>query len=71
LNCSGCPNIGRILGHKDRQVAHDADAAFVAVTFQGEPLPEKEKLIEHLRFDFFVEFVASVVESVRCAVDER
>src|SRR6185369_10493673 len=65
------PNVGRILGHEDRQIADNADAALVAVTLQREPLPEEEKLVEHVRLDFVAQLFARALERSGRAANQR
>ncbi len=52
------PNVGRVLGHEDRQIADDFDAVIVSVTLQREPLAKEEKLVKHVRFNFFSQLFA-------------
>ena len=51
------PNVRRIVGHKNRNVADQLDAASLAVSFERKPLPEEKKLIKLLRLDLLAEFL--------------
>ncbi len=65
------PNIGRILGHKDRQVTDDSDTAIVSVSLQREPLAKEEKLVEHVRLNFFSHLFARSLDRRRCTAHQR
>src|SRR5215213_9354686 len=56
------PNVCRVLRDEDRQIADDPHPALVRVSLQSKPLPEEEKLVEHVRFDLFAQLVACMVE---------
>src|SRR5262249_39296872 len=56
------PNVSGVLRDKDRQIANDADATLVGVSLQGKPLTEEEKLVKHVFFNFFAQFVARTFE---------
>src|SRR6185369_8543596 len=58
------PNVSGVMGHKDRQIADNLDPVVVTVTLQSRPLPEEEKLVKHVCFDFFSEFLPLVVPFV-------
>src|SRR5439155_9084658 len=65
------PDVGRIVCDKNRNITDNLDAAPVAVGLQIEPLFEKKKLIEPLRFDLIVKLVASTSQGRRSAPYQR
>ena len=65
------PNIGRILGHKNRNVTNQANASLVAIGFEGKPLSEEKKLKELMGFNLIVERMARPSELVGFAPDQR
>jgi hypothetical protein len=46
--------------HKNRDVADYPDAAFVAVSFEREPLAKKKKLKKFVSFDFIMKPIAGL-----------
>ena len=57
------PDICRVLRHKDRNIANEADAALVAIGLERKPLPEEKKLIELMRLNLLVQISTSTRES--------
>src|ERR1043166_1787477 len=65
------PDVGRILGHKDRHIAAQTDAAFIAIALQLEPLLEKKKLGKLVRFNLLLKFGSRARQSGRFTPHER
>src|SRR5262249_36170192 len=65
------PNVGRIMGHKDRYIADQTDAPFIAIAFQLEPLLKKKELGKLVRFNSLVKFVSRARQSLRFTPNGR
>src|SRR6185503_10271710 len=66
-----CPNVCRIVGDENRNVADNLDAAAIAVSLKRKPLPEEEELIKLLRLDFFFEFLPGNFQCLSFSSDQR
>src|SRR4051812_922658 len=52
------PNVGAVVGNKDRDVAHDEDAERSGPGADGKPLFEKHHLAENVKVNLFADLLA-------------
>src|SRR5262249_46212527 len=65
------PDVSRIRGDEDGRVADDADAALVGELLQGPPLAREQKLAELVPADGVRLFLASALQRLGLALDQR